>query len=92
MERKTRARVIIKGRVQGVFFRYSTQLKAQEKGLTGWVKNLYGGDVEAFFEGEEDKVREMIEWCHKGPLGARVEDVIVTYHRYSGEFDSFFIK
>ena len=90
--KKVRARVIITGRVQGVFFRYTTQLKAQEKGIAGWMRNLYSGKVEGFFEGDEDKVREMVEWCHKGPPGARVEDVEVTYHQYSGEFDSFSIR
>jgi len=92
VEKKVRVRVIVSGRVQGVFFRYSTQLKAQEKGLTGWVRNIYSGEVEALFEGDNTKIMEMIEWCRKGPSGARVEDIEVTYHQYSGEFDSFFIK
>ena len=91
MKRKLGARVIISGRVQGVFFRYTTQLKAQEKGITGWVKNLYSGEVEAIFEGEEDKVREIVEWCRTGPPGAYVEKVDVSYHKYSGEFNSFSI-
>jgi acylphosphatase len=89
--KKIRAKVIITGRVQGVFFRYTIRIKAQEKGLTGWVRNLYSGEVESLFEGDEDKVKEMVAWCHKGPPGARVEKVKVTSHRYTGEFNSFFI-
>lgn len=92
MGNKIRAHVVISGRVQGVFFRYTTQAIAHEKGLTGWVRNLYSGEVEAIFEGDEDKVKEMIKWCYKGPPGARVKDVKVTYHNYSGEFDIFSIK
>ena len=84
--------MIINGLVQGVFFRYSARLKAQEYGLTGWVRNLWGGEVEVIFEGEEDKVGEMVKWCHKGPSGAKVEKVDLIYQKYTGEFDSFYIK
>lgn len=78
--------------MQGVFFRYATQMNAREKGLTGWVRNLYTGEVECIFEGEEDKVQELIEWCHRGPAGAQVENVEVTHQKYAGEFDSFSIR
>ena len=92
MSGKVRVKAIIYGLVQGVFFRYTTKLKAQEYGLTGWVRNLPGGEVETLFEGDEDKVGEMVKWCHKGPSGARVEKVDLIYQKYTGEFDSFYIK
>lgn len=84
--------MIISGRVQGVFFRYTTQMNAQEKELTGWVENLPTGEVECLFEGEQVCVREMIEWCRRGPAGAHVENVEVAYQKYRGEFDSFSIR
>lgn len=89
---KVRVRVVISGLVQGVFFRYTTRLKAEEFGLNGWVRNLPGGEVEALLEGDEDRVGKMVEWCREGPPGARVERVEATYQKYTGEFDSFFVK
>jgi acylphosphatase len=59
---KTQMHVVISGRVQGVWFRASTKEKADELGLTGWVKNNSKGDVEAVFEGDESAVREIIAW------------------------------
>ncbi|MBL7170933.1 MAG: acylphosphatase [Candidatus Omnitrophica bacterium] len=89
MGKKIRVRVIISGRVQGVFFRYSTKCKAQEKCLTGWVKNLYSGEVECLFEGDETRIKEMIEWCHKGPPGARIENVEVSRLTGESRYDIF---
>ena len=84
--KKRRAHVWITGRVQGVFFRAYAQDAAQRTGVAGWVRNLPDGRVEAVFEGDEDKVQEMIEWCHEGsPLG-RVEGVEVVQETYTGEF------
>jgi acylphosphatase len=85
----TRAHVYISGRVQGVGFRWNTQAMAQRLGLTGWVRNLWDGRVEAVFEGNEAAVREAVSWCHRGQRPARVEDVEINYHNYSGEFRSF---
>jgi acylphosphatase len=89
---ETRAHVLISGRVQGVFFRSNTQSKAKELGLKGWVRNLPDGRVEAVFEGEEGKVREMIDWCHKGPSYASVSGVEVEFNTATGEFDRFEIR
>ena len=72
-----RARVLVSGDVQGVFFRDSTREKAQALGLAGWVRNLPDGRVEAVFEGDDDRVGEMVSWCHEGPSDARVSDVSV---------------
>jgi acylphosphatase len=84
-----RAHVFISGRVQGVSFRWFTQRKAVELGLTGWVRNLWDGRVEAAFEGEEEAVRQAVTWCHTGEPPARVSHVEVTYQPPTGEFHRF---
>ena len=89
---KTRAHVVIAGRVQGVFFRASTGEKADELGLTGWVRNTRDGSVEAVFEGEEGAVDEMLAWCHKGPSLAKVTKVSVDIEPFIGEFTEFSIR
>lgn len=66
--------------------------KANSLGLKGWVRNLETGEVEAIFEGSEDKVREMLDWCKKGPSFARVDDVKVEISDHKGEFDDFEIR
>ncbi|OKH12931.1 acylphosphatase [[Limnothrix rosea] IAM M-220] len=67
--------VWISGRVQGVSYRYYTGLKAKELGIRGWVKNLPDGRVEAWFEGTEPLVIEMLQWCRKGSPLARVMNI-----------------
>ncbi len=89
---KVRAHVYISGRVQGVFFRDSTRHLARQYGVTGWIRNLPDGRVEAIFEGEKDAVRRLIEWCHQGPPGARVERVDVEWQEYTGRFADFTIR
>lgn len=89
---KKRAHLYISGRVQGVFFRATTREEAKKRGVTGWVKNLPDGRVEAIFEGEEEKVNEMIDFCHKGPSSARVDDVEVSWEEYQDEFNRFKIR
>jgi acylphosphatase len=74
---KTRVKVRVTGRVQGVWFRSSTKQKADELGLKGWVRNMDDGSVEAVFQGEEDKINDMIKWCHVGPSLAKVKKVYV---------------
>ena len=69
--KNTRAHVYISGRVQGVSFRWNTQHKAQQLGLTGWVRNVWDGRVEAVFEGPEHLVKEAVAWCHHGSPPAR---------------------
>ena len=89
---KVRVHLFITGRVQGVFFRASTQEEAQRHGLTGWVKNLRDGRVEAVFEGEEEKVASMIAWCQNGPPHAVVKDLSVTVEAYRGEYADFDVR
>jgi acylphosphatase len=72
-----RAHVYVTGIVQGVAFRYYAQQKAEELDVSGWVKNLLDGRVEAVFEGDPDRVREIVAWCESGPSSADVEDVTV---------------
>lgn len=86
---RVRAHVWISGRVQGVFFRAHTKEVAEKLGLTGWVRNLPDGRVEAVFEGEEEAVKEAIEWCKRGPPLAKVERVEVRYEDPTGEFKDF---
>ncbi len=85
----TRIYVLVSGNVQGVFFRSSAKKRADELNLTGWVKNLEDGRVEAVFEGDQEKVDKMIEWCRKGPNYADVKDVQVISEKYTGEFSDF---
>lgn len=72
-----RYRVLISGRVQGVFFRDTCRRLAQESGVAGWVRNLPDGRVEAVFEGPDDEVRKLVEWAYSGPRWAVVDDVAV---------------
>nr|WP_199250191.1 acylphosphatase [[Phormidium] sp. ETS-05] len=78
------ARIFVSGKVQGVFYRVSTQEEAQRKGLSGWVRNLPDGAVEAVFEGTPEAVEDMISWCHIGPRGARVLRVKVESEEPQG--------
>ncbi len=68
-----RAHVRIYGRVQGVFFRQNTAHHAEQLGISGWVRNCGDGSVEALFEGDEEAVERILEWCRNGPAGAHVE-------------------
>jgi acylphosphatase len=91
-EEKIRAHVFILGKVQGVYFRHNTQIVATRCGIKGWVRNLEDGQVEAVLEGDEISVKTMLEWCHKGPPNAIVNDVKIEYERYIGEFQDFRIN
>lgn len=89
---KIRIHVFISGFVQGVLFRNWTQRQAQELVLVGWVKNLPDGRVEAIFEGEKDRIEEMVKRCHKGPMAAKVEKIEVDWGKATGEYQVFSIK
>jgi len=73
-----RRRVVVHGHVQGVFFRDTMRRLAQQHGVNGWVTNRWDGTVEAVFEGEEDAVERLVEFCRRGPRGAQVESVDVS--------------
>lgn len=80
-----RKRVIVHGRVQGVFFRDTTRRMAESRGVAGWVRNNPDGSVEAAFEGEDDAVEAMVAFAREGPRGAQVERVDVTDEEPEGD-------
>ncbi len=89
---ETRAKVLIKGRVQGVGFRFSTVRQAERMGVSGWVRNTMSGHVEAEFEGEERAVKRMVDWCRSGPGMARVTDIDIGYMSPTGEESGFHVR
>jgi acylphosphatase len=84
-----RVRALLSGRVQGVGFRNFTSVRAHALGLTGWVRNLRDGRVEAVVEGPDDKVGELIKALKTGPSGSRVDGVDIEEQTHRGEFTSF---
>jgi acylphosphatase len=80
------------GQVQGVAFRWSAKRQAEALGIAGWVRNRSDGRVEACFEGPEAVVREMVDWCRRGPSGARVDGIEVEWTPDHGEFNGFEIR
>lgn len=84
--------MFFEGKVQGVFFRANTHDKAREFGVDGWVKNLRDGRVEAVFEGPEEKVDRLIDWCKHHQPHARVDDTEIHEEEPTGEFNEFFVK
>ena len=89
MSDRVRADIVVRGRVQGVFFRASAQQEALQLGLTGEVSNLPDGSVEAIVEGAREAVDDFITWCKRGPPSARVEHVEVKLSEPRGEFRTF---
>lgn len=87
-----RVKATIKGRVQGVFYRQSTKEAALNHKVTGWVRNLPNGDVEAVFEGPKQAVHEMLSWCKQGPPAARVDEILVDWESATGEFIKFSVR
>lgn len=86
-----RRRVVIHGRVQGVFFRDTTRRHAATRGVAGWIRNLPDGTVEAVFEGDREAVEAMVAFCREGPRGAHVERVEVSEQAPQG-LDGFEVR
>jgi acylphosphatase len=84
-----RVHVYVSGKVQGVFFRAETQKTATNLHLTGWVRNMEDGRVEAVFAGEDRDIDKMLVWCHSGPPFARVERVEAVEEPCTGSDKSF---
>jgi len=84
MTQQTAARVVVWGRVQGVFFRATTQQTAELLRVRGWVRNRSDGSVEAWFEGERGAVEQMIAWCRRGPELAHVERLDLDWEQPAG--------
>ncbi len=80
-----RAHVWVTGAVQGVFFRTETRDRARSLGVGGWIGNVPDGSVEAVFEGDRERVESMVDWCRRGPSGARVDHVDVDWEEPQGE-------
>jgi acylphosphatase len=89
---RRRAHVLVSGRVQGVFFRATAAREARARGVVGWVRNLDDGRVEAVFEGEEEGVRAMVDWCRHGPRGAVVEELEVVWEEPRGDLSTFSVR
>jgi acylphosphatase len=87
-----RAHLVIRGRVQGVWFRGSMQDEAARLGVAGWVRNRADGAVDAEVEGERAAVDAIIAWAHRGPAGARVTDVVVEWVEPQGERSALAIR
>jgi acylphosphatase len=87
-DQRIRRRVVVHGRVQGVFFRDSTRQRARAHGVAGWVRNRPDGAVEAMFEGEPDAVARLVRFCQTGPSGAHVSRVEV-FDEPPGDLDGF---
>ncbi len=85
-------RLIISGRVQGVFFRANTKEVADKLGIKGYVRNTGDSCVEVIAIGDEDDVKEFIEFCKKGPSIARVDDVKIDHPDSVEEFNGFEIR
>jgi acylphosphatase len=79
-----RRRVVVRGAVQGVFFRDSTRQRAQRHGVAGWVRNTPEGNVEAVFEAGSEAVQRLVAFCREGPRGARVDGVDVIEEEPEG--------
>lgn len=91
-ELASRAHVRLVGRVQGVGFRFATRSEARRQHLTGWVRNLDSGAVEAVFEGAQDAVEEMVRWCANGPPGAYVRECQVAWDEPPEDLADFSIR
>jgi acylphosphatase len=89
---QVRAHVIVSGRVQGVFFRARTRDEARNHGVRGWVRNLPDDRVEAVFEGDRTAVQQVLDWCHRGPPDAYVDDVDLTWEHTTGQDQTFEVR
>jgi len=88
----SRLHAVVQGRVQGVNFRYYTQLRADELGLDGWVSNRADGSVEVVAEGPSRALAELLAFLQTGPSMARVDDVDIHWEKSTGEFSGFRVR
>lgn len=90
--RPVKAHLFIEGRVQGVFYRAFTRNVGVGLGLSGWVRNLYDGRVEAVFEGDRQLIEQAVQECRRGPAGAHVSGIDLTWEEGAGETSGFEIR
>jgi acylphosphatase len=88
---RSRTHLVIRGLVQGVSYRASARAEALRLQLTGWVRNLPNGDVEALAEGDRTRVEQFVAWCRQGPEEAQVESVKEESAPATGEFSTFMV-
>lgn len=86
------ARLLIKGKVQGVYFRFNMQQIAKKNSVVGWVRNLPDGRVEALLNGNKIDVNNVVEWSKIGPENSRVDEVKIEYGEHSREYSDFVIE
>ncbi|RNJ76266.1 MAG: acylphosphatase [Nitrosopumilus sp. D6] len=87
-----RARILVTGKVQGVFFRQMLKVTAVKNDVRGWVRNLDDGRVEAVLEGERNGIDSVIEWSRKGPANSRVTNITIHDEKYTDEFSDFDVR
>lgn len=86
------AKIIVHGLVQGVFFRARTVQEARKRKLSGFVRNLTNGNVEAWIQGDEVMVKQLIDWCRSGPSNARVDSVDVSWQEPDPQMQGFDVR
>lgn len=89
---KKRWKMLISGKVQGVYYRASTEKEANRLGLSGYARNLPDGRVEVIAEGSPEELRQLHQWCQEGPPAAKVTDIEVEEQRANGEFSNFGVR
>ena len=87
--KQQRARLLVSGNVQGVFFRQALKVVAKKNNVSGWVRNLKDRRVEAVFEGDSKSINSVIEWAHVGPANSRIDDIEVINEEFKNEFSTF---
>lgn len=85
-------RLIVRGKVQGVYFRFNMRQVAMKNSVVGWVRNLPDGNVEASLEGNKEDVNQVVQWSKIGPENARVDEVKMDYGEYTGKYKDFIIR
>jgi len=87
--KKQRTHILIRGKVQGVFFRQALKVLAIKNNVYGWVRNLKDNRVEALLEGDGNAVNLIVEWAHHGPANARVDHIKINKEKFKNEFTNF---
>ena len=86
---KRRVRILISGKVQGVFFRQALKVIAKKNNVFGWVKNLEDKRVEALLEGNTENINSIVEWARIGPAHSRVDSIEINDEQFKNEFSIF---
>ena len=87
--KQQRIRILVTGKVQGVFFRQALKVVAKKNNVLGWVRNLPDKRVEAILEGDDKYVNQVIEWARIGPANSHVDDIEVSNEEFKNEFSTF---